>query len=96
MSVYAVELEWYDELKQEVDIPSKYYFFDNAEEALDLAHDISWNPFLYKEYGSPRDVYLYKIEEGKAVDENVVPHYLTAFLDLDEVDWEFRKRLLID
>lgn len=88
MSVYSVELEWYNEDIDDFTKPNENYFFDNAEDALDFAHDVSWKKSVYEEFGSPMGVFVFKIKNGKAYNLNEgFGHYQTAFWDLDKKHW---------
>lgn len=87
MSVYSVELEWYNEDEDNVFRPTESFYFDRAEAALDFASNIVTDKYEYEKYHKPTDVYLYKIEEGQMINENTIYSFTAAWQGLDKKYW---------
>ena len=84
MSVYAVELEWYDDALDDMIHPNKCYFFDCADKALEFASKLSFYGSWYRKYGMPHDVYMFKLEDYEGVKCNIDDTYVAKWGDLDK------------
>lgn len=60
MVTYIVALEWYDVELDKTLHPTRYYFFQSADQALEFGHKIAYGAKAWENAGEPRSVYLYK------------------------------------
>lgn len=81
-TMWVLMMEWFDVEGKEYK-PSKYYFFESAEKALDYAYDVCHFNDCYEKVGKPYDMYLFKCEPHEGLDEGG-GYYQAAWFDLDK------------
>jgi hypothetical protein len=80
--VYLLALDWYTEgVEFYAQEPMKYYFFDKADAALDLADKICFSKNYYKDYNEPKNMYLFKVKPGEPFMES--NRWQAAWFDVD-------------
>lgn len=80
---FILMLDWFDESKKPFQQEeSRFYFFDTADEALTIANFINTSEIGWREYGKPRDMYLYSYDHREGFSEE--QRFICSWIECDK------------